>query len=103
MVNVREHRIAALKRSRLLRVKYLRDALAQRQSATSRAWRRYHADEARGDIARLRILDAKIAQLERVPSDVRTTILELCQRIDQGSTSALFGRIHDVRKWVEKR
>jgi hypothetical protein len=104
MVTPREERIAELNRRRRNRIDMLRVMLASRISDRSRAAKVSSRDCARYDIAAIRVLDAKIAALTpKVPSDIRATILELCQTIDQGSTSALFGRIHDVRKWVGER
>lgn len=37
-----------------------------------------------------------------VPADIAETILAMCQAIDKGSDSPLFGRVHDVRAWLAR-
>lgn len=98
----RAERIANLRAARTIHEASLRLLLADRSIHDRRKW--FARTDARTTVRLMRIVDAKIAKLEpRVPRDIKTTILELCQTIDQGSTSALFGRVHDVRKWVGER
>lgn len=43
------------------------------------------------------------ADAPKIPDDIRATIIDMIDHITQGSTSALFSRVHDVRKWVGER
>lgn len=67
------------------------------ESLMLRQWRTEDEHEAERKASALR------SAHEPIPDDIRATIIDMIDHIAQGSTSALFSRLHDVRKWVGER
>jgi hypothetical protein len=102
-VSVREQRIAKLRARREVPLMLTRDYIRERHFYEIGSAPRMRAiDLALDSIRRVRAYDAKIAKASLTPF-MRGTILRMARHVHQGSTSALFGAVIDIEKWVNEQ